>query len=228
MAAEILGLAGFDYVIFDLEHGAGNESNLLAHLHALSGTTAASIVRVESQQRSRLTRVLDLGVDGIMVPQIFTSEEAGEVAQALEYAPTGRRGVSRAVRATQYGTTFEDYKTNYRDSLLGIIQIETVEALESIEAIAALDGVDVLFIGPVDLSTALGIYGQLDHPTFQEAAKKVADTARKAGKIAGILLLNPEDFSFYQSLGYQLISCGADAGFVRAGAEAMLKRLENA
>lgn len=224
VSAEILGKSGFDWVLVDYEHGAGHESDLLAHMQALGSTPAKAFVRVEANRREHIVRALDTGADGVMVPRVFSVEEAAEAVAAFRYPPDGTRGVARMTRATDFGVNFETFReTGYQDQL-SLIQIETAEALEAVDSIAALDGVDVLFVGPADLSTALGIYGQTEHPDYQNAVEKIAMAARAAGKIAGVLMLKPEEFGFYHSLGYQLIASGGDSAFVLTGASSILQR----
>jgi 4-hydroxy-2-oxoheptanedioate aldolase len=132
------------------------------------------------------------------------------------------------VRAARFGADFEAYRAASKDALVGIVQIETKEILAELDAVAAIDGVDVLFVGPLDLSLALGTYDQPDHPRFLEAVGATAAAARKAGKAAGVLLRSPEEFPTYHELGFRLIACGSDSGFVSSGARntaESLKRL---
>lgn len=224
VTAEIVGLSGFDWVLIDLEHGAGEPKDLLHQLQALEHTAASAIVRVESVARERIHRILDLGPEGIMCPRIQTVQEAMAAVQGMHYPPAGIRGVAKMVRATGFGKNFDSYRENTKD-LLGVIQIESPEALENLDAIAALDGVDVLFIGPADLSMALGIFGQLEHPLFTDALEKIVNAARNAGKATGILIFDPKDFEKYQAMGIQLIACGSDATFVANGAAALAGQL---
>ena len=129
-------------------------------------------------------------------------------------------------RAARFGANFEEYFANHQKNLVCIVQIETVEILDSLDAVASTDGVDVLFVGPTDLSIALGVYGKPDHPKFVEAIKATADAAVKAGKAAGILLKNPEEFKRYYDFGYRFIACGSDGGFVQNGACKTLESLK--
>jgi 4-hydroxy-2-oxoheptanedioate aldolase len=225
VTAEIVGQAGFDWVLIDLEHGAGVEKDVLHQLQALEHTKAAAIIRVESFERQRLHRVLDLGAEGIMCPRINNVAEAKIVASGLFYPPQGNRGVAKMVRATNFGKDFSTYLENSKADILGIVQIETAEVLNCLDEIAALDGVDVLFIGPSDLSMSLGIFGQLDHPIFVNALEATISAAKKAGKAVGILLFNPDDFQKYFEMGITLIACGADATFVANGAQKMANEL---
>nr|WKN39007.1 aldolase/citrate lyase family protein [Tunicatimonas sp. TK19036] len=225
VTAEIVGAAGFDWVLIDLEHGAGSEKDVLHQLQALEHTPAAPIIRVESSERQRFHRVLDMGAEGIMCPRVGNVEEAKKVVSALRYPPDGSRGVAKMVRATGFGQHFTEYHQNAKDDILGIVQIETLEVLDHLDAMAALDGVDVLFIGPADLSMALGHFGDFEHPQFKEALKATVSAAEKAGKATGILLFNPDDFSTYHEMGIRVIACGADATFVANGARQMAQRL---
>lgn len=225
VTAEIVGQAGFDWVLIDIEHGAGGEREVLFQLQALEHTPSAPIVRVESTDRQRIHRVLDLGAEGIMCPRINHLEEAREVVRGLHYPPEGTRGVAKMVRATGFGKNFPEYWKEAKENIVGIVQVETIEVLDHLEEIAALEGVDVLFIGPADLSMALGIFGQFDHPTFQDALKATVDAAKMAGKASGILLFNAEDYTTYYDMGIRMIACGADATFVADGARNMVNRL---
>ena len=129
------------------------------------------------------------------------------------------------VRATQFGLNFNTYYDESRDNILGIVQIETLEALDNLDAIAAVEGVDILFIGPADLSMAMGIFGQFDHPRFVDALNKIVQAAQKADKAIGILIFNPDDYDKYQNMGIRFIACGSDATFVAEGARLMAKKL---
>jgi 4-hydroxy-2-oxoheptanedioate aldolase len=225
IVTEIIGQAGFDFVIFDLEHGSGNEKDILGQLQALDQGTAASIVRVESHERQRVGRILDLGAEGIMLPRLKTASEAQTAINALYYPPMGSRGVAKMVRASNFGLNFDDYYANQKNNILGIVQIETEEILGCLDEVAAIDGVDVLFVGPMDLSMALGIFGQFDHPHYRMAIKSAAEAAKKAKKICGVLLTNPDQLFMYYELGYRFFTSGADSGFINTGARNTVKIL---
>lgn len=225
LTAEIVGMSGFDWVLIDIEHGAGSEREVLQQMQALEHTPAAPIVRVESCQRQRFHRILDFGAEGIMCPRIQTLAEAQQAAKAIRYPPEGIRGVAGMVRATNFGSDFSEYFANHKKNLVCIVQIETEEILDSLDSVAATDGIDVLFVGPMDLSIALGIFGQFDHPRFIDAIRATADAAIKQGKAAGILLQKPEEFKRYYELGFRFIACGSDSVFVKDGAGKTIERL---
>jgi 4-hydroxy-2-oxoheptanedioate aldolase len=225
LTAEIVGSAGFDWVLIDLEHGSGNEKDVLSQLQAIEHFNTAAIVRVESTGRQRIHRVLDFGAEGVMVPRIQTVEDAKQVVSGLRYPPQGSRGVAKMVRAADFGKNFIEYSNTANKNIVGIVQIETAEALTCLDEIAALDGIDVLFIGPADLTMALGIFGQFDHPLFKDAVKATISAAQKAGKATGILIFNPDDYNTYYEMGIRMIACGADATFVAEGARTMSSKL---
>ena len=225
LTAEIVGLSGFDWILIDLEHGAGTEKDLLAQLQALEATPAAVIVRVESSESQRIHRVLDMGAEGIMCPKVSNADEARKVVSGLHYPPHGHRGVAKMVRATQFAQNFDSYYQNSRENLLGVVQIETAEVLNHLDEVANIDGVDVLFIGPADLTMELGIFGQVDHPRFKEAVRETVNAAQKAGKATGILFFNPEEYHTYHQMGIRFIACGADATFVANGAHNLARKL---
>jgi 4-hydroxy-2-oxoheptanedioate aldolase len=133
--------------------------------------------------------------------------------------------MAKMVRATSFGKKSDDYIANLENKLVCIVQIETIDAVKNIEAIAAVPDVDVLFVGPNDLSLALGIFGQLQHHDYQQAIKSVAAAARAHGKTAGVLLQEPGEYQMYAEMGYRFLACGADATFVTRGAKDMVQEL---
>jgi 4-hydroxy-2-oxoheptanedioate aldolase len=226
VVSEMIGHSGFDFVIIDLEHGVGNEQDTLHQLQALEAGTAAAVVRVESCERQRVHRVLDMGAEGIMFPRIHTVEEAHRAVSALYYPPSGVRGVAKLVRTGGYGQNFGEYLSRQKEDIVGIIQVETREILDCVEEVAALEGVDVLFVGPMDLSMALGVFGEFKHPSFTGALDLTARAARKAGKVCGILLPSPAYLPEWYGMGYRFFTGGGDLGFISSGAGNMAKSLK--
>lgn len=227
VASEIISKSGFEFAILDLEHGTGNEKDILSQLQAFENGTAASIIRVEGNNHERVHRVLDMGAEGIMFPRIKTTDQAQKAIDALRYAPEGLRGVAKMVRATNYGLNWDAYYANQKNDILGIIQVETEEILKCVDEVAIIEGVDILFVGPMDLSMALGIFGQFEHPKFVEALKLTAKAARKSGKTCGILLTNPDQLTKYYELGYRFFTLGADLSFINQGALNTVKNLND-
>ncbi|MGZ4243453.1 MAG: HpcH/HpaI aldolase family protein [Solirubrobacteraceae bacterium] len=215
LVTEIMGIAGFDWLVLDLEHGAGDEHALAAQLQALGRTETAAIVRVEAIDPARVQHALDVGADGVMVPRIRTSAEAQMCVEFCRYS--GRRGVARYNRSWHWGLsprTLADADAE----VVCVIQIETAEALERVDEIAAVDGVDVLFVGPSDLSHALGWQCPPDDPGLLERVAGVARAAQAHGKAAGVLVGNVTQARAYADLGFTFIGCGSDGAFLAVGA----------
>jgi 4-hydroxy-2-oxoheptanedioate aldolase len=168
-----------------------------------------------------------MGAEGVMCPKILNPAGAQKLVHGLHYPPHGGRGVAKMVRATGFGQNFNRYYQDATENVLGIAQIETIEVLEHLDEIAAMEGVDILFIGPADLSMELGIFGQFDHPTFLDAVKKTVNAATKAGKATGILFFNTNEYKAYHDLGIRFIACGSDATFVAEGARNLAKTLDS-
>ena len=225
LTAEIMGRAGFDFTVIDLEHGSGTEADVLSQLQALEATNTGVIVRVESHECQRAHRVLDLGAEGIMFPRVDSAADAEKAVAALRYPPKGVRGVASANRACEFGATYRQYMEAAASTLLGVVQIESEGALASVDAIAVVDGADVLFVGPMDLTQSLGILAQFDHPSYGEALETVSAAARRNGKSLGVLMARPEEFDRYHSLGFRLIACGSDGTILNAGARRQMELL---
>ncbi|MFV2065022.1 MAG: HpcH/HpaI aldolase/citrate lyase family protein [Chloroflexota bacterium] len=208
---EIVARSGVDWVLVDLEHGTASEAALSPMLMATRGTTATALVRVESGERIRVGRVLDLGAEGVMVPQVHSADDAGAVARWMRTQPAGDRGIALFTRGMDYGTVGHAGVAARHEDLLCIVQIESRGALDEVDQIAATDGVDVLFVGPTDLTHALGIPGQLDQPAYQDAISRVGEAARRSGKAAGVLLWKPEDVRRYTALGFTFFGLSSEA-----------------
>jgi 4-hydroxy-2-oxoheptanedioate aldolase len=222
MAGELLGRAGFDWLVVDLEHGAATETDLLAHLTAIEASGAAAFVRPQSGERLRIGRALDLGAAGIVVPRLDTAAEAREAVTFLRYPPEGVRGVALLTRGARLGAVGHADVPSLNRDIVGIIQIESPSALEAADEFAAIDGVDVLFVGPADLSHSLGVAGQFGNPVYVAGLEKVVAACRAHGKAAGILLYDPATFGPHLEMGFTFVGLGADLSFVVGGGKAAL------
>jgi 2-keto-3-deoxy-L-rhamnonate aldolase RhmA len=223
VAAEICARAGFDWVIVDLEHGSGSESDLLTSLLAIETTATAAIVRPQSGERMRIGRALDLGAHGLMIPRVDVPDQAREAISFMRYPPDGVRGLALSTRGAGLGERSHADVRGINEHLVGIIQIESASAVEHAAEIAALDGADVLFVGPTDLSHSLGIPGQFTSPVYQAALERVISAATAARKATGILLRDVTALSRHLELGFRFIGLGSDDAFVAEGARAMVR-----
>jgi 2-dehydro-3-deoxyglucarate aldolase/4-hydroxy-2-oxoheptanedioate aldolase len=170
----------------------------------------------------RVGRALDLGAHGIMVPRVDVPEQAREAISFMRYPPDGGRGLALSTRGAGLGELGHTEIQAINRRVLGIIQIESRSAVEHATEIAAIDGVDVLFVGPTDLSHSLGIPGAFSDPVYLDAISHVASTAEAAGKTAGILLRDASSLARHRDLGFRFIGLGSDLAFVTDGARAVL------
>ncbi|HEY5550998.1 MAG TPA: aldolase/citrate lyase family protein [Opitutaceae bacterium] len=228
VTTEIAASSGLDWILIDHEHGSGGEDTLFNQLRATGGGSAVPIVRIPANDGWRFKRVLDAGAHGVMVPLVNTADEARAAAKAMHYPPRGVRGIAKFQRGAAFGTHFDEYFKHAHERLLLIAQIETPTAVANIEEIAAVDGVDVLFVGPTDLTYNLGVPDQFDHPDYVAAQKRVAAAAKAAGKAAGILVLNPALVPATRDLGFTFIALGSDGGSVRSGLLSVVETLRKA
>jgi 2-dehydro-3-deoxyglucarate aldolase/4-hydroxy-2-oxoheptanedioate aldolase len=221
-SAELLGRSGLDWVVVDLEHGNTTESELLAHLTAIEASGSVALVRPQSGERLRIGRALDMGASGVVVPRLDTAEQVREAMTFLRYPPAGQRGVALLTRGARLGTVNHAGVAALNDDIAGIFQIESPSALEAADDFAAIDGVDVLFVGPADLSHSLGVPGQFADPTYQAGLRRVVDACRAHGKAAGILLYDRASFKPHLDLGFTFVGIGADISFVNDGIRSAL------
>jgi 4-hydroxy-2-oxoheptanedioate aldolase len=224
VSAEIIGNAGFDWVLIDLEHGAGNEGIMYQQLQALESTPVTVFVRIDELSRPKAQHILDAGAKGFMFPRIETAAEARLAASLLYYPPKGTRGMAKMIRSSGFGKSVNEYE-EMQKNITGIIQVETESALNDIENIAGIDGVDVLFVGPSDLTMTLGIFNMFDHEKYRQAIKKVATAAKNNGKTCGVLLQDIKEYEMYHALGFRFLACGGDAAFVSRGAVQMADQM---
>jgi len=203
---EVLALAKFDFVVLDAEHGFFSIESIESMVRASDGAGLPSIVRVPSCPAAEVGRSLDAGAAGILYPR---GESAGMIrlgVEAAKYAPDGKRGLG-GVRANRYGTVpLDGYVRDANGSTIVIAQIETAGALAELEAIARLDGVDVLYVGPNDLTSALGIPGKYTDPSYQRELARIATVARAAGKTPGIMLARADQIPPLREMGYRFFT----------------------
>jgi len=215
--AEMIGLSGCDFAVIDGEHGLGREGEHVACVQALAATPATSVLRVPSRDTVGVRRALDIGVEGILVPDVRTPEEAAAIARACFYPPRGDRGFAAGtLRAADYGFAVEDYVGSGGAELLLCLMIESAEGVENAAGIAAVDGVDVIQVGPFDLSYDLGIPGEFDHPEFTRALQGIEAAALAAGKALGGMPLPGLALDALLERGYRMITVGADIPMLAA------------
>jgi 4-hydroxy-2-oxoheptanedioate aldolase len=215
-AAEIAGLAGFDWLVVDGEHAPYDLQSIKTQLQVLAAyPNSHPVVRVPVGDTALIKQFLDVGVRNLLVPMVDTPEQAAQLVQACRYPQAdgqgGVRGMAGA-RASRWGH-FEDYFTAANAHICLIVQVESLQALQNLDAIAATPGVDGVFLGPADLSAAMGWVGQPAHPKVQAAIEDGIQRILKAGKAAGVIATD-------EALARRYLACGAS--FVAVGVDALL------
>jgi 2-keto-3-deoxy-L-rhamnonate aldolase RhmA len=216
VSAEVTATSGFDAVVVDLEHGAGDEGVARAQIVAVQ-PHARVIVRVP-EGPAQAGRMLDAGAGGVIVPQVGSVEEAARASAAVRY--TGTRGISGLSRGNRYGIGGGDFRARADASLGCIVQIERASALEAVDAIAALPDVDALLMGPADLSNDLGCPPDLGGPILQDAAQRIADAAARHGKTAALHLAGADQAAPFAAGGFTMLSCTFESALLAAGSSA--------
>lgn len=210
-AAEMMALAGLDWVVIDLEHSPGGELEALTQIQAVAATSTSPIVRVEELSKARIGRALDVGAAGVLVPRIETAEEAAHAAACCRY--DGLRGVAKYNRAHGWGLRGASLQ-ELDGRVVCAVQIESLAALACVDEIVAVAGVDLVFLGPGDFSHDAGLSGSLDDPRLLDAAARIAQAAADAGKAAGVLVGTPEQVRPFAEMGFTFIGCSSDSGLL--------------
>jgi 2-dehydro-3-deoxyglucarate aldolase len=220
ITTEVLGVAGFDWILLDAEHAPNDVLTLVPQLMALKDSVSAAVVRPPWNDTVIIKRLLDAGFHNFLVPFVENAEEARRAVAATRYPPAGVRGVSVSQRSNRYGAV-PDYFKLVNDNIAVMVQIESHAGVKAASSIAAVDGVDGLFIGPSDLAAAYGFLGAAGHPEVQEAMAQVFAAAKAAGKPVGILAPVEADARRYLQMGATFVAVGSDLGLLRMATQAL-------
>lgn len=222
---EVLAQAGFDWLLIDTEHGPIDTEKLQAMIRATSATPATPIVRVACNLDWLAKRALDVGALGVMMPGVNSAEQALAAVRAVRYPPEGNRGFGPTFAALRWGLTAVEYVEQANDAVMAIVQIEHIDAVARIDEIVAVPGIDVALIGPYDLSGSMNRLGQVAHPEVQAAIDRVLKASNKANVPVGIFGVTADEINRYIAQGFRAILVGVDAGFLAAGAKALLSQI---
>ncbi|WP_158967201.1 HpcH/HpaI aldolase family protein [Chachezhania sediminis] len=225
VAAEALSLTGYDWMLYDTEHSPVEIASLQPLLQAGAVGTASAVARPAWNDKVLIKKILDIGVQTVLVPFVETPEEAAAAVAATRYPPHGIRGVAGSTRASRYGMA-PDYLKTANDQICVLVQIETGQAMSRLEEIASVEGVDGVFIGPSDLSASLGHLGAPGAEPVQQAIRTAAERITAAGKAPGILTTNAADALRYRDWGYKFIAAGVDTGLLTGAARGLLGQLQ--
>ncbi len=215
--AEITGWAGFDFIFVDTEHGPADVRGAQDMVRAAEAGGAEALVRVALGERTQILRALDTGASGVLVPQIQSREDAERVAASAHYPPEGVRGIAFSIRAARYGLRKPaEYLAAAKEETLVCVQVETSRALENVREIASVPGIDVLFVGPTDLSMNLGHPGELTHPEVEGAIDRIFEAAIASDKVPAILANDVPTAEKWMAKGARLLAANGVGLYSRA------------
>lgn len=222
--AEIFAKAGFDWICVDLEHGAIDLETMTNIFRTIDALDCVPVARLPLNDLVWIHRSLDAGAKGLIIPMVKAAEEAERAIREAKYPPRGVRGFGYS-RANMYGMEFDEYVKTANDEIAMVMQIEHKDAIANLEDIVKVDGVDGLFIGPLDLSGSMGITGQLDHPDMLAALDKYRKVCQDNNKSAGMHIVrpNPENIRAAIEEGYTLVALGLDNVFLDENSKLTLK-----
>lgn len=222
VALDALQGLGFDWFVIDTEHAQLNPETIAAMVALLGDGGPRPLVRVGNVDPYLVKQALDTGAEGILVPLVSSEAQAKAAVAFAKYPPDGVRGAAAAA-SSRYGTELASYlRTANAETVVGV-QIETREALAQLDAIAGVSGVDLLFVGPQDLTLSLGLLDDRKNPRVREAMRRVVETCERHGKVPGTLAVDPEEKRAAVELGFRFIALASDVRFLLQGARAYLK-----
>lgn len=221
IGAEALAYSDFDWLLVDGEHAPNEIPDIVGQLQAVAAGRSSPVVRPSTNDAVLFKRLLDAGVQTLLIPWVQNAADAERAVRAVRYPPAGIRGVASCSRGNRFGHV-PDYLARANDQMCVIVQIETMQAVERSKEIASVDGVDAVFIGPSDLAADMGHLGQPAHPDVSKAIDEVLGQCRAAGTPAGIFAFGPEDARKRFEAGFRFASVGADLTAMIRACEGML------
>ncbi len=208
----MLAACGLEFVIFDMEHGRCDIALIAEMIASCRGSDIVPIARVPGLAYAPLSRVLDIGARGVMVPRVESRADAEEVIKQVKYAPMGQRGVALGIAHDLYRAGTPDFFARENEEIAVILLLETAKAFENLDEIISVPGVDVAWMGHYDLTVSMGIPAQFDHPRFLSAMDSLVAACRRHGVAPGFLPPTPESTVHWIGKGFRAISLGSDIG----------------
>ena len=226
-AVEIMGFAGFDFVIIDEEHGPISIENSQNLIRAAESVNITPIIRVGNNDEVLILRALDIGAQGIEIPQINSRSDAVRAVKSVKYSPQGERGVCRYVRAANYSSMdkFKYFESANKETMI-IAHIEGVQGINNLDEILSVSEIDVVFIGPYDLSQSLGIPGEVKHPLVIEKMKEVVSKCKESKVAVGTFADDIETARTWVSLGVQYMAFSVDVGILYDISKTIVNKLK--
>ena len=224
---EVIGRSGFDAIIIDTEHTSIDKESMLGLIRAADLTGIVPTVRIRENSAVEINQALDAGALGVQVPLVNNKEDAEAVVQRAKYGPIGNRGFAVSQRATGYGIMpAMEYTEMSNANTLLVVYCETAAAVKNIDDILSVKEVDVIFLGPWDLSQALGVTGNPNHPIVLETMDAIVKKARAAGKAVGTICSDAEQAKRLIEKGYQYIGLGGDLNFIGTLGKKYIKEIK--
>ncbi len=224
MVAETLGKTEMDYVILDQEHGPLTAETSASLVMGLDNADTPAVVRVRENAKPEIQRALDIGAQGVQIPQIETREDAEAAAAAARFDPVGERGLSQYVRAGDYVGS-ETYTEDQNEQTTVIVHVEGERGVENIDDILDVEGIDVVFLGPYDLSQSLGVPGEVRSDRVESLMTEVCDKAADAGRIVGTFADDPEMARRWIDAGVQYITMSVELPLLHRAADDAHRRV---
>jgi len=214
---EVLALVGFDFIIIDNEHTAMNRESMVNLIRAADMSNLLPTVRVRENNAAEILQALDAGALGVQVPQVDSKDDAIAVVERVKYAPIGKRGYAASQRSAGYGfMDARQYAQMSNDETMITCYCETAAGIQNLDEILTVPEVDVIFIGPYDLSQALGVVGEVNHPRVQEAIATITRKTRAAHKAVGIIAADAAATQHWIDSGIQYIALSSDLAMIAA------------
>lgn len=226
--AELAANAGFDWLLIDGEHAPNDLRGLLGQLQAVAPYASQAVIRPVIGDTALIKQILDIGTQTLLVPMVESAGQARELVRAIHYPPSGVRGVGSALARASRWNTIPGYLDKADEQMCLLVQIENLEGLANLDAIVAVDGVDGVFIGPADLSAAMGHRGNPGHPEVQAAIEDAIVRIGKAGKAAGILSADQKLARRYIELGAKFVAVGVDTTVLMRGLQTLAATFKDA
>lgn len=224
---EILGYAGFDYCLIDLEHGAIDLETAENMVRATETVGIASIIRIAHNRPELISQALDLGASGVHIPTISTRNEAEEAVWASKFSPLGGRGVHPAVRAARYSADQPIYFNKANKETIVVLAIEGTKGVDNISEILKVKGIDAIFVGPYDLSQSVGVVGQVTHPKVVEKIREIIVLSKKADVAVGVFTDTPEGAKEWVKQGVLYCCLGLVAKMLFQACNDYIKRVRS-
>jgi 2-keto-3-deoxy-L-rhamnonate aldolase RhmA len=224
----MLAAAGMEFVIFDMEHGRCDIALMAEMITSCGGSNIVPMARVPDLDYVPISRLLDLGARGVVVPRVETRVQAEKIVAELKYPPMGRRGVALGIAHDAYRAGGPEFFAKANEDNAVILLLETAKAFEHLDEIISVPGVDVAWMGHYDLTVSMGIPAQFEHPRFLEAMDKLVASCRKYGVAPGFLPPSPESAIHWIEKGFRVLSLGSDIGIFMGGVRDFRTKITNA